>query len=293
MARNLMGHPMRREHLSSPYFQRTRSYFLAALLFAAFVIAFLPTFKELITAWSISDDSSHGFLIVPIAFYIIWIKRRELSASASAGSLTGLAVAVASILTYLFARAGEIMTLSSVSLIVFLAGGVIYLLGYGVLRTLLFPFFLLLFMIPVPAQVYAALTIPLQLLVTKTATAIATLAGIPLFREGNIIFHSQGTFEVVQACSGLRSIMALLTVGVLIGYFSLKSNLLRGILLVTAIPIAVAVNVIRVITMIMVLHFTGFNLSEGTAHSLLGIILFCFALGLFALTRKGLAKWDR
>jgi exosortase len=148
-------------------------------------------------------------------------------------------------------------------------------------------------MIPVPAQIYSALTIPLQLLVTKVAAWLAASAGIPIYCEGNVIHHSRGTFEVVRACSGLRSIMALLTLGAIFGYFSLSSNFFRTVLFISAVPVAIAVNTLRVFAMVAAIHFLDINLSEGISHTILGIVIFGVAVAIFVLIRKGLTLWER
>jgi exosortase len=144
-------------------------------------------------------------------------------------------------------------------------------------------------MIPVPSQIIAALTIPLQLTVTKVSVWLASMIGIPIYNEGNIINLPHGTFEVTQACSGLRSIMTMLTLGAVLAYLTLRSNLLRGILFILAIPIAIAVNIFRVFILIAVFHFTSIDLSHGTIHTILGLAVFAIAFGLFLLVRKGLA----
>ncbi len=266
---------------------------LLVLLAGAAIFVYFPVLKELVTAWSASDDNSHGFLVVPISLYILWRNREAFSGVEVRGSWIGLILAVLSLTAYLLAMAGEIRTLASLSFIVFIGGAVVFLFGWGYFRIALFPLLLLLFMIPVPAQLTAAMTIPLQLLVSKVAVGAATLIGIPVYREGNVIFHSLGTFEVVQACSGLRSITALLMLGAVFGYFTLRSNLLRGALVLSAVPIAVAVNILRVFTMVAALHYWSINLSEGTPHTILGILVFGVALSLFMLVRKGLSLWDR
>jgi exosortase A len=267
-------------------------YILWIIFGGAFLAAYLPVLSDLVHTWAHSDDYSHGFLILPVALYIIWDKRGLLAGATTVGSWVGLPAAVLSLMAYLFARAGEILTLASLSMIGFIAGTVLFLFGFRVLRFYLFPLLLLLFMIPVPAQIYSSLTFPLQLLVTKATAWLASSVGIPIYCEGNVIHHSRGTFEVVQACSGLRSIMALLAVGAVFGYFSLRSNIPRTILLVSAIPIAIAVNILRVFAMVAALHFLGIDLTLGTPHTILGIVLFGMAVAIFALLRKGLALWE-
>ncbi|AJE03480.1 exosortase [Geobacter pickeringii] len=270
-----------------------RLYIFLGIFAVTFSAAYYPVMAGLIQSWAASDDYSHGFLIVPLALYITWLKRDELGRQPVSGSWTGLLLVVLSLCAFLFAQVGGILTLSSLSLIVTVWGAVLFLFGFGMLRQLLFPLFLLLFMIPVPAQIYAALTTPLQLFVSKVAVEMASLAGIPVYREGNVIHHTQGVFQVVQACSGMRSIMALLTLGALLAYFGLRSSLPRGVLFVSAIPIAVAINVLRVFTIIAAFHFLGLDLAEGTPHTVLGIVLFGIAFVLFVAIRKGLSLCER
>jgi exosortase len=194
---------------------------------------------------------------------------------------------------YLVAQVGEIRTLAAVSMISFLWGSVLFLFGYPIFKIALFPLLFLLFMVPVPAQIIASLTIPLQLLVTKSTVWMASMIGIPIYNEGNIISLPQGTFQVVQACGGLRSIMTMLTLGAVLSYFTLHSNVLRGILLLLAIPISIAVNIFRIFALISAFYFLTIDLSEGIAHTILGLAVFGAALGLFMLARKGLAQCER
>lgn len=271
----------------------SRNHLLLAALIGAAVLAYFPVLKSLVLSWAASNDTSHGFLVPPLALYFLWRKRGEFSDVAVKGAWFGFVVVLVSLASYFLATVGEIRTLASLSFVTCLCGAVIFLFGWSHFRIALFPLLFLLFMIPVPAQIIAALTIPLQLLVTKVAVALSSLAGIPLYCEGNVIFHSLGTFEVVQACSGLRSITALLMLGTVFGYVTLRSNMLRSMLVISAVPIAVAVNILRVFTMIAVLHIWGIHLTEGLPHTVLGIVLFCSALALFMLVRKGLSAWDR
>jgi exosortase A len=268
-------------------------YILWIIFAGSFFAAYLPVMIDLVRAWYGSDDYSHGFLIVPIALYVIWQKRVLLVEATIVGSWTGLPVALLSLAAYLFARAGEIVTLASLSMIGFITGTVLFLLGLRILRICLFPLLLLLFMIPVPAQIYAGLTIPLQLLVTKATVLLAATAAIPIYCEGNVIHHSRGSFEVVQACSGLRSIMALLLLGAVMGYFTLRSDISRAILFLSAIPIAVAINILRVFAMVVAIQFLGIELSEGVPHTVLGVVVFGGAAAIFLLIRKGLTRWER
>jgi len=263
------------------------------VLTGAFFAAYAPTWFSLVGAWASSDDYSHGFFILPLSLFILWKNRELLQLKLESGHWSGLILALSSLLVYLFSIYAEVLTLSSVSMIFCLAGAVLYLFGAGVLRQCLFPLTLLLFMIPVPSQIYSELTIPLQLLVSKVTVMLVSFCGVPVLREGNVIQLPQHTLQVVQACSGLRSIMTLLTLGAVMGYFSLHSNLLRWILFSLAIPIAIAVNILRVMIMVLAIYLYSLDLTEGTLHTMFGLFVFCAALVLFFSARKVLALWDR
>jgi exosortase len=266
---------------------------LLALLFATFILAYFPVWKRLVLTWYRSDDYSHGFFIIPLCFYIIWRKKEILAEIPIKPSLWGLALAIFSLLLYLFAHFAEIMTLTSFSMVLLLAGMVIYFYGFLMVKELLFPLFLLLFMIPVPAQIYAKLTIPLQLFVSKVSVGISSLLGLPIYREGNVIHLHDRTLQVVQACSGLRSMISLLTLCAIFSYFTLKSNLLRSILFLSGIPAAILVNIIRVLLLVFAFHYFNYDLTTGTTHTLFGMIIFILALIFIFVMKRVLSTWDK
>lgn len=142
----------------------------SVLIAACFVLAFHSTLSGLLNAWATSEDYSHGFLIIPISLYLIWRKRQELATLKIYSSKSGLAIIVIALSLYLFSKLGGIATLASVTMVFTIFGIVVYLYGYEVTKRLAFPLFFLFFMIPIPSQIYASLTIPLQLLVTKIST---------------------------------------------------------------------------------------------------------------------------
>jgi exosortase len=268
-------------------------YILPACLALLFFCVFSPVWRGLVAAWSGSDDYSHGFLIVPLVLYIIWQKRAEYLNIQWETSRPMLAAVIASLLLYLLAYHGEIKTLASLAMVMFMAASVYYLGGGKVFRLSLFPLLLLLFMIPVPAQIYAAMTVPLQLFVTKTTAAISSAMSIPLLREGNVIILPEHRLQVVQACSGLRSVMSLLTLGAVIGYFGLRSRPLQWLLFFLAIPIAIFVNIIRVFSMVIAFYYFDFDLTLGSIHTFFGVLIFVFAILLFLFFRKGLSWCEK
>lgn len=267
--------------------------FAWVLLLAAFMAVYYPVLSGLVKAWNGSDDYSHGFLIIPLSAYILWQNRSELSAQPVDGSWIGLPLALFSLLMFLFGKFGSVLTLAPLSMIFFIWSAVIFFLGFRFFRLCYFPLFFLLFMVPVPSQIYSALTNPLQFIVTKATVAIASMMGVLIYREGNVIHLTDTTFQVVQACSGLRSIMTMLTLGAILGYFALRSPLMRIILIAAGIPIAIAVNIFRVLTMVIAHNYFKANLTEGTPHTILGLLVFALGFVFFIVLQKGLAKCER
>jgi exosortase len=260
---------------------------------STFIFAYSYVLVGLFTSWYQSDDYSHGFAIIPISLYVAWSKREELRGLSGEGGLTGLVIGIFVLMLYLVAWKTEMLTLASVSMVLFVWSMVLYLFGASVFRCCLFPLALLFLMIPVPAQLMASLTIPLQLLVTRISVMLASFIAIPVYYEGNIIHLPGGTFEVVQACSGLRSLMTMLTLGAVISYLTLRSNFLRGVLFLSGFPIAIAANIFRVFVLMVFLHFFNVNLSEGMPHTVLGIAVFGMTIMIFLLLRQGMVRWEK
>jgi exosortase len=265
---------------------------LLGVLTGLFVWAFLPAWTGLLQAWQGSEDYAHGFFIVPLALYLAWRDRSELRAAPRGTSWAGLGVFLLALGGYLFGIFAGVMTLAYLGLVLAVAGGVAFLFGGPIARRCAFPLFLLLFMVPMPAQIHAAVTAPLQLLVSKMSAAIIRLLGIPVYREGNILHLAERSFQVIQACSGLRSIISLLTVSLVLAFLTLRRTGLRLTLFLAGVPVAVAVNLIRVVLMILALHWFGIDLAAGTAHSLFGVGVFLLALALLFLLQRYLYRWE-
>ena len=270
-----------------PHIFRMMPLFILSLLAASYLLAFFPVWTYLIQFWLQNDDYSHGFLIVPISVFILWQKRNKLRRIPSDSSHWGLLLVVLSLLMYYVGQIGEIATLSSFSMIAALIGACLFLRGFLFFKEAAFPLIFLFFMIPVPSQIYSTSTIPLQLIVSKLSTIISMMIGVPILREGNVLFIPGRVLEVVQACSGMRSLMSLFMLSAVIGYFTLSSNILRLILLFLSLPVAIIVNIFRVSVMVIAFHFFNYDLSTGMAHTILGILIFILAL-VFVMALKSI-----
>jgi len=263
------------------------------VLFIIFCVAYFPVMQKLVIAWSSTDEYSHGFLILPISLYIAWNKLGTLKAVPKNPSWVGLVIIICSLLLYIISSFAEIVTVTSFSMITVIMGFVIYFYGLNMFKALIFPLFFLFFMIPIPAQIFSILTIPLQLFVSKVSVYTASMFGLPIFREGNVIHLPEKTLQVVQACSGLRSLISLVTLSTFWGYLSLNSNLLRGLLIVCAIPAAIIINVVRVFLMIISFYYFNIDLTKDSVHTWLGILIFALALALIYIVQGVLSRWDK
>jgi exosortase len=269
-----------------------RQWLPMGMLLTALGALYYPSMVRLVRHWHRSDDYSHGFLIIPLSLYIIWQKREALRQALIAPAPAGLAVAAAGAAVFVLAQFAGITTLAAAAIIPILLGSVWFLWGPHVLKELLFPIVFLIFMVPVPGQIYSALTFPLQLFVSASSTLFGQLLQIPIYREGNIIHLPQHTLQVVQACSGLRSMISLLTLSAVMAYLTLGSNLLRALLFVSGVPVAILVNVVRVSAMILAFHHFDYDLTEGALHSYFGAAIFLLAILLLVALKGLLSRWD-
>lgn len=268
-------------------------FLLLLLVVGAFFAVYYPVWRNLIAAWTSSEEYSYGFLIVPLSAYLAWSRRAEFAEIPVSSSSWGLALVVLSLLLYVFASHAEIVTVASCSMILVVIGAMIYLCGITYTKRLSFPALLLFLMIPVPAQIYSASTVPLQLFVTKVSVWLAQLMDIPVYREGNTINLPGKTLQVVHACSGLRSMMSLMTLSIILGYLTLRSNVLRALLFFCGIPAAILVNIVRVVVLTSVFYYFQYDLTAGTTHTVFGILVFSLALAFIFQIKRVFAFWDK
>ncbi len=263
-----------------------------ALALLASLVAWLyyPVLRHLAWQWWDDENYSHGFLIPLMSAYFVWERREQLGKLGKAPSLFGLAILAAGVgLLLLGSVAGELYTMR-VSLLVVLAGLVHFHLGRRHLTLLAFPILYLLFMIPPPSILFNAIAFPLQLFAAQVATAALQLLDIPIFREGNLITLANTTLEVAEACSGIRSLVTLLALATTLAYFTQRTPWRAGILVATAVPIAILANASRVTgTGVLAQHY-GLKAAEGFFHTFSGWFLFLIAAALLGTTGALLSR---
>ncbi|MGD0199262.1 MAG: exosortase/archaeosortase family protein [Bryobacteraceae bacterium] len=277
------GTPTAPEELPSQ--QALRSFpWTAVVWFALLLIAcYGPVLYRLAGQWAHDDDMGHGFFVPLVAGYIAWQRRRELLETLPAPSWWGLLILAWGAAQLYVAALGAELFLQRTAFIVSLVGVVLLLGGRPILRILAFPLFLLCFMVPIPAIVYNQVTFRLQLLASSIAEATLSLLGVPVLREGNILELASQQLSVVEACSGIRSLLTLSFLSLVYAYLFDKKVWMRWVLLLAAVPIALVANASRV-TVTGLLSEANPELAEGVFHAASGWVIFMVGLALLMFT---------
>jgi len=258
----------------------------AGLVLGALVMVYWSILRGLISAWSTDDNYSHGFFIVPLALYFAWERRRAIAAAPVRPSLFGVLVVAGSLFLLVAGLLGAELFLSRVSIILTIAGAILFLFGWPMLRILFFPLAFMLLMIPLPAIIFNKIAFPLQLLASNVGEYTISSLDIPILREGNVLILANATLEVAEACSGIRSLVSLFTLGLVFGYFVDRRVWVRAIIALSAIPVAILANGLRVASAGIAAHNFGSAGVEGLFHEFSGWVVFVIAfLMMFALQR--------
>jgi exosortase len=236
-------------------------------------------FTRMYILWK-SPDWSHGFLIPVFSLYIINLRKKDLILGEHPGSVWGIAAILISLLVYVKSIQMQIGYPQSLSVIATIGGLVLLLRGWRSLWICAFPIAFLLLAVPPPERYYRALTQPLQQLAAAIATVVLnSFPGAEVSREGinlNYIMNSglEGTFTVAGACSGMRSLMAFVALGLATAYFAPRPAWQRAAMALAVIPVAVFCNVLRVIITGCFQMYGHANLASGTPHAILGFAMF-------------------
>ncbi len=253
------------------------------------LLSYAPVLWRLVRQWDQDPDMGHGFFVPLIAGYIVWQKRGALRALRPSPNWWGLVIVGYAGLQLYIATLGAELFLARTAFLFSLIGIVLLLGGAGFLRALAFPLFLLFFMVPIPAIVYNRITFPLQLLASQAADHALSLLQIPVFREGNILELARQKLSVVEACSGIRSLLSLTFLSLVYGYFFESQTWVRVVLFLATIPIAITANAGRV-TLTGVLTEVRPELAEGFFHSFSGWVIFMIALAILILFHQVLLR---
>lgn len=260
------------------------------LLASALLYLYVPVLTDLVTDWWDDPDYSHGFLVPVLSAYFAWKRRQQLAQTALQPRWWGLGVLLFGLSLLVVGTVGAELFLMRSSLIVVLAGVVWFCMGWQHLKRLAFPIAFLQLMIPLPEILLNTVAFPLQLLAAKLSTASLQAIGLPVFREGNIISLPRITLEIVEACSGLRSLVSLVALAVVFAYLSHRQTWKQVTLVVSAIPIALVANAFRIWGTGVLSHHYGTKVAEGFYHTFAGWLVFVVAFALMAVIGAVLSR---
>jgi exosortase len=239
--------------------------------------------KSLVFQWWSDPNYGHGFFVPLFSCYILWHEREHWTTLEIKPSNFGFAVMLGAVGLLLLGSLGAELFISRFSLLVLLAGIILFLAGWKVLAAVSFPLGYLVWMIPIPAIVFNQITFPLQLMASRLAAAGLELVQVPVLRDGNVLVMSNYSLEVVEACSGIRSLTTLIALAFAYGYFAEPRRWMRYVLALLTIPIAIVTNAIRILGAGMLAHRYGPTIAEGFLHGFSGWLIFVSALVLMFL----------
>ena len=261
-------------------------------LVICFAFLYAHTVQHLVLDWCTDENFSHGFLIPFLSGFMIWQRREDWIKKEIKPSIWGLSIIALAMAMHIAGNIGAELFVMRSSIVVCLMGIVLYFFGFSIFSAVSVPILYLFFMIPIPAIIWNKIAFPLQLLAARLAAGLVQLMGITLLREGNILHLSNMTLEVVDACSGLRSLTALLALSAAFAYLSRLRNIDKFILFLSAIPIAIAVNVIRLTTTAVCARYVSPEIAHGFLHDFSGVLVFMISIALLYGIKAALLRLE-
>ncbi len=244
------------------------------IIFLVLLTLYFPVLQDLFADWNSNDNYSHGFFIPFISAYMVWELRDKLSRINPTPSQAGLLLVLLGLLELVLGYLGSEFFLKRTSLILVLSGMVIFLFGLQYFKVLAVPIFYLFFMIPLPAIIWNKIAFPLQLFSSALAEQVVRLLGFSILRHGNVLYLPTTTLEVVDACSGLRSLMTMFALSTFIAWQTKFSLWKKWVLFLAAIPIAIISNTIRLSATAVMASFYGESVAQGFLHEFSGFVTF-------------------
>jgi exosortase len=245
---------------------------------AALSALYAPVVAGLWSDWLTDDNYAHGILVPPFIGWLLWQQRDTWQKTPARPATSGLVVVAFGLLVYLVGHAAFEWFLTRQSLLIVIAGAIVYLRGWRHLRLSLFPLLLAALAIPLPVLLFNEIAVPMQLVASQLGVAMLDASGIPAVREGNIIYLQQATLEVAEACSGVRSLISLGTVALVYGYLARQSIAVRVAVVLSVLPVVIVANGFRVAGAGVAAHLYGAETAAGFLHTFSGWLFFGMAV---------------
>jgi len=242
----------------------------AGLVALGLIAAFWPTAQSIEAIWRRSETFAHGYVVFPIVLWLVWRQRDALAMLPVRPFWPALAVVAASGFVWMLGNLAGVLGLEHFALLFMILGGIVAVIGLPIAREIAFPLAFLFFAIPV-----GEFLVPVLIDRTADATIAALrLTGVPVFREGNHFAIPTGRWSVVEACSGIRYLLASLMVGTLYAYLTYRSARRRALFIAASIVVPIVANWLRAYMIVMIGHLSGNKLAAGVDHLIYGWVFF-------------------
>lgn len=241
-------------------------------------VLYAGVMARLFEDWLHDPNYSHGLLVPLFSAFLVWRNRRALRRLPISPTWWGLAGIAGALAVLVVGRLAAELFLTRSSLVLLLAATVLFFLGWRWLRALLFPLAFLFLMIPIPAILFDQISLPLEFFASHTASWLLALVGVPVLTLGNIIRLPAMTLQVAEACSGIRSLVSLVALAIIYGYFLEPSLWRRVVLVAAAVPIAVIANAVRIMGTGLLVEYWSQEMATGFFHAFSGWLVFALAL---------------
>ena len=259
---------------SSPYKSALVLTWQPSLIAVLFLLLYAPLYPSLVQTWLEDSNNSHGLLIPAVSLYLVWLLKDRLKAEEPRNSFVGLVLLAFSLLAFFVSYVGDLAFPARITMITTLTGLVLFNYGWGVFRIVLFPILFLLFMVPVPDTLLGLVGFPLQLFVSNVSARLIDFYGLPVYVEGNLLHFARYSFEVTEACSGIRSLVSFLAIGALFAYLEGGTWWKSVVLALSTVPLAIVVNLTRVTGTGIVANYFGPKVAQGFLHDFSGFAVF-------------------
>ena len=247
-----------------------------AIGIAAILVLYRDTALSMLATWQSSDTYAHGYVVVPLVLFLVWRRRRDLANLAPRPDYVGFLLLAGLGFAWLLAEAGQVQVVQQYAMTAMLGAAVLALAGRRVTRALAFPLMFLLLAVP-----FGEAFLPRLMDWTAEFTVGALrLSGIPVYREGNFFAIPSGQWSVVEACSGLRYLIASVTVGALYAYLTYRRFWRRALFMMAAIAVPILANFVRAYMIVMIGHLSSMKLAVGVDHFIYGWVFFGVVIGL-------------
>ena len=258
--------------------KKIKTWLPISILILCFALLYQHVIIKMVQDWLADDNYSHGFMIPFITAYLIRQRKDDLSNLQIRPADTGIIILFSGLLIFFIGTIGTELFTMRFSMLIVIYGLIIFLKGFEFGKIVLAPVVYLIFMIPLPAIIWNKIAFPLKLFATKMAVSTINLLHIPAYREGNIIHLNNTTLQVVDACSGMRSLVSLLALSAAFALIANYSKIKKWALFLSAIPVAIFLNIARLTFTALLTQYFSPQLAQGFLHELSGIVVFIFAI---------------